>query len=167
MKRAYAVLALVLLIVVGFRVLTLTLGQKDDATLIKDSLRQSLEASRKGEPGGVLDLLSNSLTVNGESQSGMTTQVADFIRKQRPEVEVENQQPIVTGDEARITSPVTIKADIPIVGSQTIQMKDVVLTFQKETARSLLIFPVKKWRLTGVTAPSDGLSGLAGMGFGG
>ena len=167
MKRAYVVLALVLLIVVGFRVVTATLGRKDDATLIKDSLRQSLEASRKGEAGGVLDLLSNSITLNGETQSGVTSQVADFIRKQRPDVEVQNQQPIVTGDEARITSPITIKADLPIVGTQSIQMRDVVLTFQRETGRTLLVLPVTKWRLTGITAPPDALSGLVGMGFGG
>ena len=167
MKRAYAVLALVLVVIVGFRALSVLTGQKDDATLIRDALRHSLEASRKGEPGGVLDLLSSSVTVNGESQAGVSGQIAEFIRKQRPDVEVENQQPIVTGDEARITSPVTIKADIPIVGTQTIQMKDVVLTFQKESGHSMLVIPVKKWRLTGVTAPSDGLTGLAGMGFGG
>ena len=165
MKRAYAVLALVLLVVVGFRAVGVLTGQKDDATLIKESLRQSLEASRKGEPGGVLDLLSSSITVNGESQGGVTTQVADFIRKQKPDIEVQNQHPIVTGDEARITSPVTIKADLPMVGTQTIPMKDVVLTFHKETGRALLFLPVPKWRLTGVTAPSDALSGLAGMGF--
>lgn len=167
MKRAYAVLALVLLVVVGFRAVSVLLGQKDDATLIKDSLRQSLEASRKGEPGSVLDLLSSSLTVNGETQTGAPSQIADFIRKQRPDVEVENQEPIVTGDEARITSPITIRVDLPVVGGQTLQMKDVVMTFQKETGRSMLIIPVKKWRLTGVTAPAESLSSLGNFGFGG
>ena len=161
MNRAYGILALVLALIVGFRVVSLTMGGKDDATLIRESLRQSLEASRKGEPGSVLDLLSSSITVNGEGQEGARGQVASFIRKQKPDIRVANQTPIVTGDEARITSPVTITASIPILGDQTFDLKDVVLTFQKETAHEYLVIPVKKWRLTGVTAPPDAISSLA------
>jgi hypothetical protein len=161
MNRAYGILALVLVLIVGFRVGSLVLGQKDDATMIRESLRQSLEASRKGEPGSVLDLLSSSITVNGEQQEGGRSQIADFIRKQKPDIAVANQTPIVTGDEARITSPVTITASLPVLGDQTFQLKDVVMTFQKESAREYLVVPVKKWRLTGVTAPADAISSLA------
>ena len=166
MKRAYGILALVLLLVAGFRVVTLATGQKDDATLIRESLRRSLEASRRGEPGGVLDLLSGSIQVNGEDQGGARSQIAAFIRKQRPDVEVSNPTPVVSGDEATITSPVTIKASLPVIGEQSIPMKGVVLTFRRETGREYLVFPVKKWRLTAVSAPADALAGLAGMGGG-
>ena len=161
MNRAYGVLALVLGLLIGFRVVSVAMGQKDDATMIQESLRQSLEASRKGESGSVLDLLSSSIKVNGEEQNDARRQVADFIRKQKPAITVANQTPIVTGDEASITSPVTITASIPLLGDQTFDLKDVVLTFQKETAREYLVIPVKKWRLTGVTAPPDALSSLA------
>ena len=161
MNRAYGILALVLAFIVGFRVVSIMMGGKDDTTMIRESLRESLAASRKGEPGSVLDLLSSSIKVNGEAQDGARRQVADFIRKQKPDIKVANQTPIVTGDEARITSPVTITASIPVLGDQTFNLKDVVLTFQKETAREYLVIPVKKWRLTGVTAPPDALSSLA------
>ena len=164
MNRAYGILIVVLGFIIGFRVVSIMTSQKDDTTMIQESLRQSLEASRKGETGSVLDFLSSSIKVNGEGQDGARRQVADFIRKQKPDIKVSNQTPIVTGDEARITSPVTITASIPILGDQTFDLKDVVLTFQKETAREYLVIPVKKWRLTGVTAPPDAISSLA---FGG
>lgn len=161
MKRAYGVLALLLLAVVGLRVLTLYTGQKDDKSMIQESLRQALEAGRQGKAGGVLDLLSNSLTVNQQSTEGNISRVADFIRKQKPDVTVPNQQPIVTGDEARIISPVTVKTSLPIIGDKTFTLKDVVLVFKKETAREYLVFPVSKWRLTEVQAPADAFSQLS------
>lgn len=166
MKRAYGVLALVLLLVVGFRMVSLLTGQKDDRTLIQQALRQSLEASRKGEPGGVLDLLSSSIQVNGEDQSGNRSGIADTIRKLKPDVTVTNQNPLVTGNEATITSPMTLKASLPVLGDQAFDLKSVTLTFKKETGHEYLVFPVKKWRLTGVTASPDALASLGGFGGG-
>ncbi len=160
MKRAYGILALVLLVVVGFRVVSLLSGQKDDATMIRESLRQSLEASRKGEPGGVLEAVSNSIKVNGEDQGGNGGMIAKYIKNQKPNIEVTNPNPIVTGDEASITSPVRIKISVPVMGDHTVTMKDVVMTFHKETGREYLIFPVKKWRLSEVSAPSVALDSL-------
>lgn len=160
MNRAYGILALVLGAVVGFRVVTLMLGQGDDATMIKESLRQSLEASRKGEPGGVLDAISGSLTVNGEEQSGQRGFIANYVRNQKPDLEVTNQNPIVTGDEARITSPVKVKINVPILGEKTVTIKDVVMVFHKETGREYLIFPTKKWRLAEVQAPPMAVDAL-------
>ena len=160
MKRAYGVLALVLLLVVGFRVVSLVMGQKDDATLIRESLRQSLEASRKGEPGGVLETISNSLKVNGEDRGGNSGMIANYVRNQKPDIEVVNQNPIVTGDEARITSTVNLKVSVPGLGEQVVPIKDVVLTFRKETGREYLVFPVKRWRLSEVTAPPVALDAL-------
>lgn len=160
MKRAYGVLALVLVLVVGFRVVNLMIGQGDDAAMIKETLRQSLEASRKGEPGGVLEAISSSIKVNDQEQGGQQSFIANYIKSQKPDIEVTNQTPIVTGDEARITSPVRLKISVPIVGDKTVVAKDVVMVFHKETAREFLIFPVKKWRLAEIQAPPMALDML-------
>ena len=163
MKRAYGLLALVLLLVVGFRVVTLLTDRKDDKTLIQQALRQSLEASRKGEAGSALALLSESIRVNGEDQGGNRSGVAETIRKLKPDVTVANQNPLVTGDEATITSPVTLRASLPVFGDQALDLKQVTLTFRKETGHAYLVFPVTQWRLTGVTASPDAIASLGGF----
>ena len=152
MKRTLVILAAVLGIAAIFGVAT-SLRQGDDATMIRDTLRQSLEASRRGEPGGVLEGLSSSFTYNNEEQGGLRGMAANFVKNQRPDIEVVNTTPIVTGDEARITSPVKLKMSAPVIGERSLNIKDVVLVFRKETARKYLVFPVKKWRLAEVQAP--------------
>lgn len=150
--------AIVIASVVGagliFGVVSTQRGQGDDATMIRETLRQSLEASRNGKPGQVLEALSGSLKVNDEEPGGMRGTIVNYIKNQRPDIEVTNPTPIVTGDEARITSPVRIKVSLPLgAGEHSVNVKDVVLVFHKETARQYLIFPVKKWRLAEVQAP--------------
>ena len=157
MNRAYGILALVLGLVVGFRIVTLLMGQGDDKAMIQETLRQSLQASREGKSGSVLEALSNSLKVNDNEATGNFRQIANFIKNQKPDIEVSNQEPIVTGDEARITSPVKIHTSLPIVGDKTVTVKDVVMVFKRETGREYLVFPVKKWRLAEVQAPPMGL----------
>lgn len=161
MNRAYAILAVVLLVVLGVGVASLSLGQADDKTMIQDSLRKAEEATRKGEPGGVLELLSRNVTVNGEDQSGNENAVIKYIKSMRPDIEVTNPNPIISGDEAHITSPVRIHGSLPIVGDRTMTVKDVVLTFRKEASRAYLVVPVKKWRLTGVQAPENAWAALS------
>ena len=152
MNRAYAILGLLVVAVVGVAVATRVLGRQDDKSLIQDSLRQSLEASRKGEPGGVLEALSSKFKFNDQEASGNTSLIANYIRNQKPDITVTNQTPIITGDEARITSPVKLKISLPVFGDKTVTLPDVVMVFHKETAHEFLIFPVTKWRLAEVQA---------------
>jgi hypothetical protein len=152
MNRAYAILGLIVAAIVGFAIFSRVIGGKDDKTLIQESLRQSLEASRKGEPGGVLEALSSKFKFNDQEASGQTSMIANYIKNQKPDITVTNQTPIVTGDEARITSPVKLKISVPIMGDRTVTIPDVVMVFRKETAREFLVIPVPKWRLTEVQA---------------
>lgn len=152
MKRTFAVVGLVLLVLVGFFLFRLG-NQGDDTAMIQETLRQSLQASREGKAGGVLDTLSKSLTVNNQEADGNFSQIANFIKNQKPNLVVTNPNPIVSGDEATITSPVEIKTSLPIVGDRTVTVKDVVMTFRRETARAYFVIPVKKWRLVQVQAP--------------
>jgi hypothetical protein len=78
--------------------------------------------------------------------------VANFIKNSRPDVTVENQQAVITGDVATIVSPVRLKLDLL---GRTIdkQIDDVTIKFKKEEAMTYLIIPTRKWRLTEVRAP--------------
>lgn len=153
MKKAYGILALVVVAVFGLAIVSQLAGQGDDKQKIQQALRDSLEASRKGEPGKVLDSLSGKLNVNGQEASGFGTQIASFIRKQKPDITVTNQTPIITGDEARIISPVKLQVSVPVLGEKSVTVKDVTLVFHKESAHEYLVIPVTKWRLTEVSAP--------------
>ena len=160
MNRAYGVFGLILLALVGVGVASRTLNRGDDKAMIQETLRQALQATRDGKPGGVMDALSKSLTVNDQQADGNFGQISNYIKNQKPDIEVLNTTPIVTGDEARITSPIRIKMSLPIVGDRAATVKDVIMTFQKETAREFLIVPVKKWRLLQVKAPPMALDTL-------
>lgn len=152
MKRAYGILGLIVVAIIGVAIATRLMGAKDDKTLIQESLRQSLEASRKGEPGGVLEALSSKFRFNDQEASGNQSMIANYVKNQKPDITVTNQTPIITGDEARITSPVKLKISVPVFGDKTVTFPDVVMVFHKESAREFLIFPTTKWRLAEVQA---------------
>src|SRR3712207_3308413 len=96
-KLALAIFG-VLVLLIGGRIIYGLLTRPDDQTLIAQALDESIEASKEGRPGGVLDLLSEELKLN-EQQVGTKRQIADYIRRFRPEVTVENKKALVTGDE--------------------------------------------------------------------
>ena len=122
-----------------------------DQQQIQSALQRSIEASKDGRPGGVLQLLSNQLTFNGQDANGNLGQIAQFIVKQRPDVDVEKPDPVITGDEAQIISPVDIKLDF--LGQQrSIHLKDVILVFHREQSMKYLVFPTTDWKLSEVRA---------------
>jgi hypothetical protein len=143
-------------ILFGVRVALSLTGRKDDATLIQQSLQEAVKASREGRPGGVVDLLSNSLTVNQTEVGNARGQINDFIRKQKPSVTVLEPSPQITGDEARIVSPVEL--DLGILGKRN--LSEVTLIFRKEESTEFLLIPTRKWRLTEVRAPETAISEL-------
>jgi hypothetical protein len=146
-RIAWAVFALLL---IGLGVgLFAALRPVDDRILVRQALDRAIEAGKNGEPGGVLDLLSQDLQVNGATMGFDPRLVSDFVRQNRPIVEVAEAEPQFIGQEARIVSPVTI--EMPVVGRQT--LPGVTLIFQKESEPLYGIFPGHKWRLTEVRSP--------------
>jgi hypothetical protein len=140
--------------------LTLSIGLKlmnrpSDQAQIQKALQDSLQASREGKPGGVLALLSDQLKVNNQLPPEYS-QISQFVRESRPDITVDRTQALVTGDEARIVSPVEVKLDL--VG-QTMQqhLDNVTLVFRKEPAREFLFVPTTAWRLAEVRLPENGL----------
>ena len=103
------ILGIVIVFAVGGRMILSVLNPPNDLALIKTALADSIKATKEGRPGGVMDKLSVNLKFNGESESGNRNEIARYIRNSRPEVTVEQIEPVVTGDEARIVSPVDLK----------------------------------------------------------
>lgn len=163
MKKPILIVAGILILLVGIRAI-MAMGGADDKKLIREALAESIQASKEGRPGGVMDKISDKLTVNNEQfRKG---QIFDVIRDMKPDVEVLQQDPVVMGDEAQITSPVRLKLKLPIGNGsafdQTIQ--DVTLVFAKESATEWLVIPTTKWRLKEVRLPDNVMSQISGLG---
>jgi hypothetical protein len=120
--------------------------RKDDATLIRQALADAIKASKEGRPGGVLDKLSSDLKLNDQSVS--LSQMANAVKTQHPDVEIANDTPIVAGDEATITSDVTVK--MASLGGKGMDLKNVKMTFRRETAMEWLVIPTQTWHLKDV-----------------
>jgi hypothetical protein len=151
----------VLLVLVLLRIgLTLT-SHESDVSQIQGALAESIKAGKEGQPDGVMQLLGNQLTVNSQDASGEFSQVAQFIKKQHPDVTFENQTPLITGDSAQITSSATI--DLQFLGQhRIIHLKTVLLIFHKELGTKYFFFPAKKWKLEQVEVPDFSPDQLAG-----
>jgi hypothetical protein len=166
MKKPILVIAAILAVLVGVRVV-MGLAPQDDKKLVREALAESIKASREGRPGGVMDKISDKLTVNGD-QRVSNPQIADWIRNSKPDIVVQKQDPVIIGEEAQITSPVRVKLQLPIGNGTAFDqtISDVTLVFAKESATDWLIIPTTKWRLREVKLPEDVATQL-GSGFGG
>lgn len=132
-----------------------------DEQLIRQALDESTEASRKGEPGGVLDYLSSSLTFNGIPVMDKQ-EVSKYVRLAKPEIEFGQYSPVVEGDQAAVVADVHIKMDFQGLSlDQTVP--DVEVRLAKETGFRWLVFPGKKWRITEVSAPDLGQFAEGGL----
>ena len=167
MKKPILIAAGILVLLVGIRVI-MSMGKVDDKQLVREALQESIEASKEGRPGGVMDKISDKLRVNNQQVASMN-QIANWIRDSKPDVEVTQQDPVIIGDEAQITSPVRVKLTLPGGAGFDQTIQDVTLIFAKESATEWLVIPTRKWRLKEVKLPDnvmDQFSGLGG-GFGG
>lgn len=163
MKKPILIAAAVLVLLVGIRAI-MSMGGGDDKQMIREALAESIQASKEGRPGGVMDKISDKLTVNNEQfRKG---QVFDVIRDMKPDVEVLTQDPVLMGDEAQITSPVRLRLKLPVGNGSAFDqtINDVTLVFAKESATEWLVIPTTKWRLKEVRLPDDVMSQLGGLG---
>ena len=148
-----AILALVVVALVGVRVLISVVNRPDDKALIREALRESIRASKEGRPGGVLDKLSEKFRIGGEVV-GKGPDVARYIRDFKPDVTVRQQDPLVTADEARIVSDVDLKLSLPGNALER-TVKNVSIVFRREEAREWLVIPTRKWKLAEVDVPAE------------
>ena len=157
--KAFMILGIVIVFAVGGRMILSVLNPPNDLALIKTALADSIKATKEGRPGGVMDKLSVNLKFNGESESGNRNEIARYIRNSRPEVTVEQIEPVVTGDEARIVSPVDLKIGLLGVNKEA-HLKEVTIVFKKEEDHEWLFFPSQKWKVAEVQVPNDSVADL-------
>lgn len=124
----------------------------DDQVQIQNALQSAIEAGREGRPGSVLEQLSNSFEINGQ-QILNRTEVARFIRDQKPDVKVEKTLANVEGDFAVIETPITLEMSGPLKVKSTIP--NVRIEFRREQSRTLLLFPSREWKLSRVEVPPE------------
>jgi hypothetical protein len=149
---------LVLLLLVG-KIGLGFMNQPDDKTLIAAAIKEAQNAGKEGRPGGVLDFLSVSLNVNGSDVEGNRGEIAKYIKNSKPDIELTNIEPIITGEEARLESPANVKIGIAML-SKTVTIPNVVVNLKKEVGRDWFIIPRKSWKITQIRAPIEDFTSL-------
>ncbi len=156
-KTARILLGLTGLAIVAL-ILRMTLFGPSDRTLIDQALAESIQAGKEGRPGGVLEYLSQSFTFNSD-QIVDRRQVADFIRKAKPEVTLGTIDPEIKGDRAEVTTSAHVKVS-GLGMSIDRQIPKVTIELKRESAVKWLVFPSSQWRVVSVTAPPESLADL-------
>jgi len=144
------------LIILGL--LWILLGPKpNDQEQIKEALNNAIQASKEGRPGGVLDYIADTIEVNGAKyRSGQ--EVANAIKKYKPDVKVQKMDPVVNGDKGTITSDVQLSIAI-----KTISIPNVTFKFGKEQGHKWLVVPTNDWKLEGVDLPQESVDAIVGQ----
>lgn len=135
-----------------WKYLSLNVWGPSDQAMIDRALSESVQASKEGRPGGVMDYLADRLKVNSDEFG--SRQVANFIKDSHPDIVIPRSPAVVSGDQARITTPVSVKASY-LGFSIDRKIDNVSLIFQRSEAHEWLFIPVKKWRLSQVLVPQD------------
>jgi hypothetical protein len=157
--KMFLILGALLVLLMGGRALFYAANPQDDKTLIQKALAESIKASKEGRPGGVMDKLSVNIKYNNENVGSADRDIARYIRSSKPDIELENTIPVVTGDEATIVSPVNLK--VALLGqSVSRRLNEVTLVFRKEADRDFLVFPTTRWKLAEVRVPEASVAGL-------
>lgn len=132
-----------------------------DLQQLTAALNLSTSESKKGEPGGVLDVLSNGFALNGTNPA--RSSIAQAIRKYHPDVQFSDLDPIIEGDQARVTA--TAHASISALGSSaTFDIPKVTLFFHRETDHVWLVFPAHHWKLVSAQVPDEDVEKLQSLG---
>lgn len=106
-----------------------------------------------------MDKLSNQLKFNGAEYGSAGRDISRFIRDSKPDITVENDDPVISGDEGTIVSPVDLKLSM-LGQSLDRHLKKVTMVFRKEDARDWLVIPVRKWKLAEVEVSESAVSDL-------
>ena len=137
-------------VLAGLTILFIVTAPSDEE-LIRTAFEEAVQASRDGEPGGVLEHISRSLTFNG-IPVGSRSEIADVIRRIKPDVELGSFEPVIEGDVA------TVVADVRFNGSFLTYTVDetihgVQIKLAKEPGTRWLLLPGHRWRISEITMP--------------
>lgn len=139
-------------LVIAFAMYAVLLPKPSDQKMIQDALEAAVVAGREGRPGSVLEHLSDSFEINGQ-QILNRSEIARFIRDQKPDVEVSSTVPTIEGSRAYIVTSIRLEMSGPMKLSANIP--NVRIEFTKEPSTRFLVIPSESWRLTRVEVPSE------------
>jgi hypothetical protein len=129
-----------------------------DQEAITEAVLQAAQASREGQPGGVMERLSRSLTYNGVPVSERG-ELARFIQESKPNVVFDTTQATIQGETAVIRTGARVDLRLgPAPVSQ--RLENVTIVLAKETGFRWLVLPTPKWRVVSVQAEEAGASAL-------
>ncbi|MCW5938294.1 MAG: hypothetical protein KF884_07915 [Fimbriimonadaceae bacterium] len=155
MRLAAIVLAVLAVAGVAFQIFR---TGPSDQEAITQAVADAVRASREGQPGGVLEHLSRSLTYNDVPVSERG-ELAKFIRDSRPQVVFDSTRALIEGDRAVIQTGAQIDLRLgPVPLSQRIDKVKIVLG--KETGFRFLVVPTPKWRIQNIEVEGIGVSAL-------
>lgn len=147
MKIAGAIVAVLILV---FSVVVLATRPSDDE-LIQEALDRSIAASREGKPGGVFEHLSRSFTYN-ETAITSRRDVGQYINQLKPDIELSNRAPEISGDTALIMTDVNLEIGI-LNYRQELTIPGVEIELAKESGTRWGFLPYPQWRVIRVEAP--------------
>lgn len=137
-------------VLAGLTVLFIVTAPSDE-DLIRAALEESVQASREGRPSVVLDHLSRSLTFN-EVPVGSRADIAEFVRKSKPDIELGPVEPVIEGDVATVVT--SVRFNVSFLGySRDQTVPQVQIRLARTTGVRWLLFPGTKWRISEVTLP--------------
>ena len=137
------------------------MNQPDDKTLIAEAIKEAQKAGKEGRPGGVLDFLDlPKLKVNEVEASGAAPDISSYIKNQKPDIIFTKIEPIITGDDARIESPATVKIGVAMLSVEK-TIPNVVINLKKEVGHDWLIIPKRSWKITEIRVSADDLASLS------
>lgn len=150
-KKVAIGLVVVALLAIG---LGAYLSGPSDEQLVREALYESIEASRNGQPGGVMEHLSRSITFN-EIPVENRQDVANFIRNSRPSVNLLTQDAPIRfeGSTAEMVADFHVVVAFGFVSIDQ-AINGVQVRFRRETATRWLVLPASRWRISEIRAPA-------------
>ena len=166
MRRAGLALLGIALLLLVCRIGLGLVRKPDDQALIRQAIAEATKASREGRPGGVLDNLSAEASLNGQTADSRG-QIADVVRRLRPDLQLSSGEATITGDEARVVGPAKLTLGI-LNAKRTYDIAKITVILRREDDRDLLVIPTHRWRVSRAEVPDEVVAGLiAGAAFGG
>jgi hypothetical protein len=123
----------------------------DDAK-VRASLAEIEKSGPAGDAFGLVEELSRGLTFNGNSEVSRG-EVSQWVRQGQPEIRFHRREPVLTGDEARLQTDVSVKANW--MGMESgLTFEGVEMIWAKEQGWKWGVFPVSAWRLREINGES-------------
>lgn len=145
-RKRLLVFSVVLVIALG-AVYFLAQPKGTDAEQIWATLHGAEKSGREGKPGSLLDLLSKAFAIDGTQPR--RSEIADVVRRFRPDCVVGQADPVVDKDHAELVAPIDVRGSL-FGQSTAVAIKGARLTFAREWGLNWGFIPVRVWKLSSV-----------------